>query len=44
MNFEDDLHIGDWDDDEEPYRVHVEKELDLVEYMEKGTWDEIERE
>ena len=33
-----------WDDDEEPYRVHVEKELDLVEYMEKGTWDEIERE
>jgi len=40
MKFEDDLHIRDWEDDEEPYRIHIEKDLDLVEYMEKGVWDE----
>ena len=41
MKFEDDLQIGDWDDDEEPYRTYVEKGLDLVEYMERGASDEV---
>ena len=42
MNEEQCLDVNDWDEGEEPNTHKIEKELDLVEYLEKGGWDEVE--